>query len=238
MTVAPALKVRGLSRRYGQLEALRDFDLDMAAGECVALIGRNGSGKTTAVRMIAGLLEPSAGEVEVVGADVHHEPAALTARAAMAVVPDTPMLYSDLTVGEHLELVATAHGVAGGDLTERIDGVLSALGLDGRRGSRPGQLSRGMRQKVQLACALIRPFQLLLLDEPVVGLDPESQQTLRQILIAAKVDGIAVLFTTHQLDFARGIADRAVLLGDGEVIAAGEYADIADNRAAQEWGLT
>jgi ABC-2 type transport system ATP-binding protein len=231
------LKVRGLSRRYGQLEALRDFELEMAAGECVALIGRNGSGKTTALRMIAGLLEPSAGEVEVVGADVHHEPAALTARAAMAVVPDTPMLYSDLTVGEHLELVATAHGVAGGDLNERIDGVLSALGLEGRRDSRPGQLSRGMRQKVQLACALIRPFQLLLLDEPVVGLDPESQQTLRELLLAAKVDGIAVLLTTHQLDFARGIADRAVLLGDGEVIAAGEYEEVAGTRAVKEWGL-
>jgi ABC-2 type transport system ATP-binding protein len=229
---APRLTVRGLGRNYGGFEALRDLELEIGPGECVALVGHNGSGKTTAVRTIAGLLEPSAGSVEVAGSSVHGQSAGIEARAAMAVVPDTPALYADLTVREHLELVAVAHGVAGEDLDERIDQLLIRLGLESKRDARPGALSRGMRQKVQLGCALIRPHGLLVLDEPVVGLDPASQQTLRELLLEAKAAGVAVMFTTHQLEFARGIADRAVVLADGVVVADGPYDDVIDGGAA------
>jgi ABC-2 type transport system ATP-binding protein len=232
MQPAAPLTVRGLSRSYGGFEALRGLDLDIASGECVAVVGHNGSGKTTAVRTIAGLLEPSAGIVEVAGSAVAEEPAGIEARAAMAVVPDTPSLYSDLTVHEHLELVAVAHGVAGDDLDERIDVLLGRLGLDGKRDARPGELSRGMRQKVQLGCALIRPYRLLVLDEPVVGLDPASQRTLRELLLEAKRAGVAIMLTTHQLEFARGIADRAVVLEEGVVVADGPYDEIVDGGLA------
>jgi ABC-2 type transport system ATP-binding protein len=232
MQPAAPLTVRGLSRSYGGFEALRGLDLDIGPGECVAVVGHNGSGKTTAVRTIAGLLEPSAGVVEVAGSAVSEEPAGIEARAAMAVVPDTPSLYSDLTVHEHLELVAVAHGVAGDDLDERIDVLLGRLGLDGKRDARPDELSRGMRQKVQLGCALIRPHRLLVLDEPVVGLDPASQQTLRELLLEAKRAGVAIMLTTHQLEFARGIADRAVVLADGAVAADGPYDEIVDSGLA------
>lgn len=228
MQGSPTLTVRGLSRSYGGFEALRELELDIGPGECVAVVGHNGSGKTTAVRTIAGLLEPTAGVVEVAGSPVHEEPAALEARAAMAVVPDTPSLYPDLTVCEHLELVAIAHGAAGDDLDERIDLLLARLGLADKRNGRPGELSRGMRQKVQLGCALIRPHRLLVLDEPVVGLDPSSQQTLRELLLEAKAAGVAVMLSTHQLDFARGIADRAVVLADGAVVADGPYDELVD----------
>jgi ABC-2 type transport system ATP-binding protein len=231
MQTAPGLTVRGLSRRYGGFEALRDLALEIAPGECVAIVGHNGSGKTTAVRTIAGLLEPSAGSVEVAGASVHEEPDGIEARAAMAIVPDTPALYPDLTVREHLELVAVAHGVADDDLDARIDQLLTRLGLEGKRDARPGALSRGMRQKVGLGCALIRPHRLLVLDEPVVGLDPASQQTLRELLLEAKAVGVAVMFTTHQLAFARGIADRALVLADGVVVADGPYEEVIDGEA-------
>lgn len=238
MAVAPPLSVRGLCRSYGGLEALHELDLQIDHGECVALIGHNGSGKTTAVRLIGGLLEPTDGVVEVCGALVHREPESIQARAAMAVVPDTPMLYSDLTVAEHLELVAAAHGVAGDDLDRRIELVLRRLGLQARRDSRPGELSRGMRQKVQLACALIRPYRLLVLDEPVVGLDPSTQRTLRELLVEAKRDGAAVMLTTHQLGFARGVADRAVLLADGCVVQDGPYESVVDREGAYDRGLS
>jgi ABC-2 type transport system ATP-binding protein len=228
MQGAPPLAVHGLTRRYGRFEALRDLGLEVGPGECVAIVGQNGSGKTTAVRTIAGLLEPSAGRVEVAGAAVHTEPSGIEARAGMAVVPDSPALYPDLTVHEHLELVALAHGVAGDDLDARIDQLLLKLELVDKRDARPGELSRGMRQKLQIACALIRPHQLLVLDEPVVGLDPASQQTLRELLIAAKRAGAAVMLTTHQLEFARGVADRAVVLADGVVVADGPYDEIVD----------
>jgi len=228
MQGAPSLAVHGLSRRYGRFEALRDLELEVAPGECVAIVGHNGSGKTTAVRTIAGLLEPSAGRVEVAGAEVHTEPSGIEARALMAVVPDNPSLYPDLTVHEHLELVALAHGVAGDDLDARIDALLLRLGLGDKRDARPGELSRGMRQKLQIGCALIRPHSLLVLDEPVVGLDPGSQQTLRELLVEAKRAGVAVMLTTHQLEFGRGVADRAVVLADGVVVADGPYDEVVD----------
>jgi len=226
MQGAPSLAVHDLTRRYGGFEALHDLELEVRPGECVAIVGQNGSGKTTAVRTIAGLLEPSAGRVEVAGAVVHTEPSGIEARAAMAVVPDSPALYPDLSVHEHLELVAIAHDVAGDDLDARIDALISKLDLADKRDARPGELSRGMRQKLQIACALIRPHHLLVLDEPVVGLDPASQQTLRDLLIEAKRAGVAVMLTTHQLEFARGVADRAVVLADGVVVADGPYDEI------------
>jgi ABC-2 type transport system ATP-binding protein len=233
----PVLAVSGLGRRYGELEALRGFDLEVFPGECVAVIGHNGSGKTTAVRLIAGLLDPSAGVVRVVGASVHGDPDAIEARAALALVPDTPSLYDDLTVREHLELVAVAHGAAGGALDARISELLMRLDLAHKIDTPPGQLSRGMRQKVQLACALVRPWRLVVLDEPVVGLDPGSQRVLRELLLDAKRAGKAVVLTTHQLEFARGIADRAIVLSDGAVVADGPYEEVVDGPVVREYGL-
>jgi ABC-type multidrug transport system ATPase subunit len=237
MSDAPVLDVSGLGRRYGELTALHDLDLRIRPGECVAVIGHNGSGKTTAVRMIAGLLDPSAGSVLLDGAPLHEEPGAIDARAALALVPDAPSLYDDLTVREHLQLVAVAHDAADSDLDDRIQELLAGLGLLDKADAMPGTLSRGMRQKVQLACALIRPWRLLVLDEPVVGLDPASQRTLREFLVEAKGAGRAVLLTTHQLEFARGVADRAIVLSDGAVVAAGPYEEVVDGPVIAEYGL-
>jgi ABC-2 type transport system ATP-binding protein len=232
------LDVRGLGRRYGEFDAVQGVGLTVAAGECVAVIGHNGSGKTTLVRLIAGLLEPSSGSVRIVARSIHDDAEALGARAALAAVPDTPSLYEDLTVREHLQLVAIAHGVAGEDgVEQRITQLLDQLGLANKADARPGALSRGMRQKAQLACALVRPHRLLMLDEPVVGLDPAAQRTLRQLLLEAKRNGVAVVLTTHQLDFARGIADRALVLADGVVVADGAYGEVVDGSVVREYGL-
>jgi ABC-2 type transport system ATP-binding protein len=235
MNDPPPLEARGVSRSFGALEALRDFSLTIAPGQCVALIGANGSGKSTAVRTLAGLLEPSAGDVRIEGLDPHREPEAQAARARMALVPDNPLLYDDITVREHLELVSVAHGLAGSELAERNDALLDRLGLAHRADFRPPELSRGMRQKAQLACALVRPAVLLLLDEPVVGLDPPSQTLLHELLRERKAAGCAVLFTTHQLGFAEGLADRGVLLSEGEVADAGSYADVAADATDAGW---
>lgn len=238
MSGTPVLDVQDLSRRYGDFQALQGLDLQLAAGECVAVIGHNGSGKTTAVRAIAGLLDPSDGSVHIVGASMHDESDAIEARAALAIVPDTPSLYDDLTVREHLQLVAIAHGVADDEATVgRIATLLERLGLTDKADARPGALSRGMRQKLQLACALVRPHRLIVLDEPVVGLDPSAQRLLRELLLEAKRDGVAILLTTHQLDFARGIADRAIMLADGVVVADGPYEHVVDGPVISEYGL-
>lgn len=233
--VPPVLQARTLNHSYGRLDALASLTLDVRPGECVALIGANGSGKSTAVRVIAGLLEPTSGTVRIAGADPHAEPEAEQARAALALVPDNPMLYDDLTVAEHLELVGLAHGVADDELVVRIPELLERLGLGERRDFLPRELSRGMRQKTQLACALIRPAQLLVLDEPVVGLDPPSQQLLGTLLQEAKAAGTAVLFTTHQLAFADGLADRAVVLQEGVVLDTGPWAKVRDRARTRGW---
>jgi ABC-2 type transport system ATP-binding protein len=232
---ATVLEADALSRTYGRLVALRELTLTIGAGECVALIGANGSGKSTAVRLIAGLLEPTDGSVLVAGADPHREPGAEAARAALALVPDTPVLYDDLTVRQHLELVGLAHGVDDAGLEERIDELLERLALSARADFVPRELSRGMRQKAQLACALVRPAALLVLDEPVVGLDPPSQALLGELLRAAKDAGTAVLLTTHQLRFADGLADRAVMLEEGEVADAGSWAEVRGRAEARGW---
>jgi ABC-2 type transport system ATP-binding protein len=231
----PPLETTGLRRAYGRLVALAGLDLTVARGECVALIGANGSGKSTAVRAIAGLLEPSDGSVRVCGHDPHEEPGAEEARAALALVPDTPLLYDDLTVREHLDLVTLSHGIDDDAVDERIDALLDRLGLGARADFIPRELSRGMRQKTQLACALVRPAALLVLDEPVVGLDPPSQLLLGELLREAKRGGAAVLLTTHQMAFADGLADRAVMLEEGEVVDAGAWADVRERAEARGW---
>jgi ABC-2 type transport system ATP-binding protein len=234
----PPLETTGLRRTYGRLVALAGLDLTVRRGECVALIGANGSGKSTAVRAIAGLLEPSGGSVRVCGHDPHEEPEAEEARAALALVPDTPLLYDDLTVREHLELVTLSHGIDEDGVDERIDALLDRLGLGARADFVPRELSRGMRQKTQLACALVRPAALLVLDEPVVGLDPPSQLLLGELLREAKRDGVAVLLTTHQMAFADGLADRAVMLEEGEVVDEGAWADVRERAEARGWAST
>jgi ABC-2 type transport system ATP-binding protein len=226
-----------LGRSYGRLVALEELSLSVAGGECVALIGVNGSGKSTAVRAIAGLLTPSRGAVRICGWDPYREPEAERARAAVAVVPDAPLLYEDLSVRQHLELVAMAHGVVDDGLEGRIDELLDGLELGGRASYLPRELSRGMRQKTQLACALIRPARLLVLDEPVVGLDPPSQTRLREELVAAKVGGAAVLMTTHQLRFADGVADRGVVLEEGRVVDSGDWGELCERSVARGWEL-
>jgi ABC-2 type transport system ATP-binding protein len=231
------LSVHGLRRNFGELMAVDGLDLDLAPGVCVALAGHNGSGKTTALRVMGGRLEPSAGTVAVGGADVHDRRRGHIARARLAFVPDTPVLYEDLTVREHLELVAVAHGVSD-RVDARIDGLLDRLGLVSRSNFLPRHLSRGMRQKAQIACAFVRPFDVLLLDEPIVGLDPPSRATLRSFLLEAKRDGAGVVFSTHHLAFAVGLADHLLVLDDGRVVDLGPFDTVKAGVEATRLGLT
>jgi ABC-2 type transport system ATP-binding protein len=231
----PLVSVSELGRDFGDVTALDSLDLDVSAGEAVALVGENGSGKTTALTMIAGRLEPTRGKVLVGGVDVHWRGGSEVVRSLISFVPDAPALYSDLTVADHLELVGMAHDVEAFD--EKAGILLDRFGLAGRDDRLPRELSRGMRQKTQLSCALLRPFAVLMLDEPVAGLDPPSRHTLHSLLGEAKDEGAAVMFSTHQLDFAEDLADHVVVLRDGRVAAIGSYDEVVTSGRARDLGM-
>lgn len=226
----------GLGRDYAEVPALDSFDLVMEGGQVAVLVGHNGSGKTTAMSMIAGRIEPTRGSVHIAGVDVFGHEGLPTVRSAVSFVPDAPALYSDLTVADHMDLVGMAHGVE--DADDKADTLLELFDLEERRQLLPRELSRGMRQKTQIACALLRPFAVLMLDEPVAGLDPPSRRTLWSLLAEAKQEGAAVLFSTHQLAFAEGLADRVVVLHDGRVAANGSYRELMASGVVRELGLT
>jgi ABC-2 type transport system ATP-binding protein len=188
-------------------------------------MGPNGSGKTTAAELICGLQEPTNGWVRINGFSIHDEPDAIAARKHLSYVPDNPYLYQDLTVRDHLHLVAAAHGVAGDDLEKRCDRLLASLGLEHRTDFFPSQLSRGMRQKTAIACAVIRPYSVLVLDEPTIGLDAASLEALRKLVVDSTAARRAILLMTHDEAFASSVATRMLRISEGHVSAGPDGAE-------------
>ena len=210
-----AIEATKLTKDYGDLLALAPLDLRIREGERVVLVGPNGSGKTTFLRMAAGLLEPSDGSILVAG-----EPAGtIDARAATSYLPDNPVLYDDLSLNEHLEYVSRLHEAE--DWHERAPGLLEKLGLAHRADDLPARFSRGLRQKSSIALGLIRPFSVLLVDEPFVGLDQPGKLALMGLLSEAHEQGATVVVATHSLEFA-SVAHRCVALRDGALSYDGE----------------
>jgi len=208
MTTVTALTTHQLGKSYGDRPALEPLDLEVAAGQHVALVGHNGSGKTTMLRMAAGLLDPSSGSATICG----HPSGSQEARRALSWLSDTPTFYDDLSLWEHLEYVARLHGVD--DWQQRAESLLERLHLIGRRDDVPTTFSRGLRQKAAIALALVRPFRLLLVDEPFVGLDAAGKETLLALLDEATGDGATLLVATHELAFVNGVG-RLLALRDG-----------------------
>jgi ABC-type multidrug transport system ATPase subunit len=205
-----ALALRGVTKAYGDRVALDRVDFQLDRGELVALVGANGAGKSTLIQLAAGLLEPTAGEVLVEGAPA----GSLDARRSLSCLADHSALYDDLSVNEHIEYVARLHGSP--DRPEAADELLAMLRLTGRADDLPARFSRGLRQKTSIVLALVRPFSVLLVDEPFVGLDPAGQAALADLLTAAADAGCAVLVATHQLGFLERV-HRCVALRDGTV---------------------
>jgi len=213
--LSSVLSVEHLTKSYGDLVALDEVSLRVGPGQRVALMGLNGSGKTTLLRIAAGLLEPTGGKVQVAG----HLAGSLGARAAASYIPDNPVLYDDLSVAEHLEYVARLHRAE--EWEPRAEDLLERLGLAARSDDLPSTFSRGLRQKVSIALAFVRPFQVLLVDEPFVGLDVPGRQTLLELLDEAAANGAAVLVSTHQVEYVSR-ASRCIGLRDGKLIYDGK----------------
>ncbi len=206
----PVLRARHLTRSYDGYLALGAFQLDVAAGELVALVGPNGAGKTTFLNLAAGLLRPTSGWVEVDG-----QPAgSIDARRALSYLPDTPVFYEDLSIGEHLHYVAALHGAE--DPAPRAEMLLARLGLAEWTDAMAAELSKGMRQKASIALALVRPFAVLLADEPFDGLDPPSRDVLFELLAESRQAGAGIVVSTHRPDVIAE-ASRCVGVRDGHL---------------------
>ena len=206
----PALELTEVTKAYGDRVALDDVSLSVTRGELVALIGANGAGKSTLLQLAVGLLDPTSGEVLVEAATA----GSLDARRSLSYIADEPSLYDDLTVNEHIEYVSRLHG--GPARPEAADQLLDLLNLTSRADDLPARFSRGLRQKTAIVLALVRPFSVLVVDEPFVGLDPAGQGALAELLTAAADAGCAVMVATHQLAFLERV-DRCIALRDGSV---------------------
>ena len=216
----PIARWSGVRQEFGETVALAGLDLEVRRGEVLALLGPNGAGKTTAVRILCGLQVPTAGSAEVNGHDVQREP--LEARRSFGFVPDGAPLYAQLPARDHLELVGRLHGLEAAEIEARAARLLGGFDLEGRAADPVATYSRGMRQKLALACALLPEPELLILDEPLSGLDAPTTMVIKELLRAWVARGRAVLYTSHLLDVVERLADRMAVLDAGHLRAVGD----------------
>src|ERR1700686_1778062 len=218
-----ALDIRGLTKRFDRL-AVDGLDLTVRTGEFYALLGPNGAGKTTTLRMIAGLLRPDAGPISVAGIDALADPVA--AKQIMAWISDEPMIYDKLTPREYLEFVAGLWGIAPALAEARAQELLAWLDLAPHAHERCEGFSKGMRQKVALAGALVHDPRVIILDEPLTGLDAASSRQVKAVLRERVSAGATVIMTTHILEVAERMADRIGVIAAGRLIADGTLEEL------------
>ncbi len=220
------IEVESLTKLYGDLAAVRDLGFSVAAGEVLGLVGPNGAGKTTTLRSLAGIITPSAGTIRIAGHDLRRDP--IAAKRNLAFISDEPHLFDYLTVGEHLRFVARLYGVT--DAEARGTALLDELELADRRDSFPPELSRGMKQKLAIACGLLHAPRALILDEPLTGLDPLGIRRMKATITRRASEGAAVILSSHLLHLVQEVCTRVLVLRRGVAVAEGSIADIVAGR--------
>ena len=220
------LQVRGLTRLYDQLVAVEDLSFSVAPGEVLGLVGPNGAGKTTTLRSLCGVIRPTRGTIEIGGVDLERDP--VRAKRQIAFMPDEPHLFDYLTVEEHLRFTARLYGATGAEA--RIPSLLAELELSEKAAALPAELSRGMRQKLVIACGLIHDPKALVFDEPLTGLDPAGIRRMKQTIVERARQGAAVLLSSHLLHLVEEICTRVLILQRGRMVALGTIAEILAGR--------
>jgi ABC-2 type transport system ATP-binding protein len=217
------IDVSSLTKIYGSFTAVQSLSFGVASGEIVGLIGPNGAGKTSTLRCIAGIQRPTAGSIAIGGHDIVGSP--VEAKRRLAFMADEPQLFDYLTVMEHLRLTARIYGAA--RFAERARALLAELQLDGKEQALPSELSRGMKQKVAIACGLLHEPAALLFDEPLTGLDPLGIRHMKQTIVSRGQSGAAVLVSSHLLHLVEEICTRIVILDHGVKVADGTLAELS-----------
>ncbi|MGE6763606.1 ABC transporter ATP-binding protein [Corallococcus interemptor] len=223
----PALDVEGLEKTYGAVQAVKGLSFQVAPGEVLGLVGPNGAGKTSTLRCLAGILPPSSGRVRVAGFDVAASP--VEAKRHLAFLPDEPRFFEYLTVWEHLNFTARLYGVE--DWEERGRALLEEMELTGREKSLPGELSRGMKQKLSIACGFLHQPRLILLDEPLTGLDPLGIRRMKASLRRRAEEGTALVLSSHLLPLVEELCHRLLVIAGGRAVALGSLPEIREQMA-------
>jgi len=220
------IEVTGLTKLYGSLTAVQDLSFRVGSGEILGLVGPNGAGKTTTLRSLAGIIRPTRGTIRIAGHDLATAP--IPAKRALAFVPDEPQLFEYLTVTEHLEFVARLYRTDGAG--ERIPPLLAELELAEKREALASELSRGMKQKLAIACGLLHDPRVLILDEPLTGLDPVGIRRMKRTIRARAEAGAAVILSSHLLTLVEELCTRVLILQGGRLVALGSMAEISAER--------
>lgn len=235
VTRRDTIVLKGLSKSYGTLQAVADLNLTVQSGELFGFLGPNGAGKTTTIKLMVGLLRPTAGTAIIDGFDIQKEP--LKAKAILGYIPDNPFLYEKLTGREFLNFVADLYSVTTEGRAKRIEDLLSLFELQDKGDELIQGYSRGMRQKIALAGALIHDPRVIFLDEPTVGLDPRSARLMKDILRRLCDEGCTVFVSTHILEIAERMCDRFAIINKGRIVAVGTMEELRRHAAAESQTL-
>lgn len=220
----PNINLKEVTKSFGTLKAVNNLELTVEPGEIRGLLGPNGSGKSTTMKMILGLLKPDSGSINVCGVDVRSKP--VEARRHLGYVPETPFLYEYLSAAEYLDLVGVAYGLDKTERQKRAGELLQALQLEKQVNEVMSGYSQGMRQKIALISALMHRPDVLILDEPLNGLDPRSARIVKEILHRLAGEGVSILFSTHVLEIADAICNKITIISNGSTVAEGTSQEI------------
>jgi ABC-2 type transport system ATP-binding protein len=228
--VAEILKLEGVRKRYGSFDAVKGIDLSVVRGEIFGFLGPNGAGKTTTIRMVAGVLRPTSGRITVGGDDLLEEPQ--KAKSRIGYIPDRPYLYEKLSGGEFLRFVAGLWGREGEAVEARVNRLLELFQLAEWKDELIESYSHGMRQKILISSALVHQPELIVVDEPMVGLDPRSAKLLKELFRTFVDAGGTVFLSTHTLEVAEALCDRIAIIAEGDIIASGTMEDLRSQAQA------
>jgi len=218
------ISIQGVTKNYGRKVAVDNLSLEIAPGEFFAVLGHNGAGKTTTIKMIAGLLRPTSGRIVVGGVDVQKAP--IAAKKACAYVPDQPFLYDKLSGIEFMNFIADLYGVDGEGRTKEIDGLVELFGMKDFIRELTEAYSHGMKQRLVLAATLLHKPKVILVDEPLVGLDPHTARLVKQVFRDQARSGTSIFMSTHVLSVAEDFADRIGIMSQGKVVALGKMDEL------------
>ena len=224
MNERPAIQVQDLHKRFGDIHAVQGISFEVQAGQIFSLLGPNGAGKSTTISILSCLLQPTSGDALVMGHSVRREPMAV--KAAIGVVPQEIALYEDLSARENLDFWGKMYGLRGAALRQRVDEVLDTIGLTDRQKGRVAKFSGGMKRRLNIGIALLHRPQVIIMDEPTVGIDPQTRRSILDSVKELNQQGMTVLYTTHYMEEAQELSDRIAIMDQGQIIAHGTHEEL------------